>query len=36
MANQDEIELRWIFGVLRRWAWLILLATALAGAALSS
>jgi capsular polysaccharide biosynthesis protein len=33
MANQDEIELRWIFGVLRRWAWLIILCTALAGLA---
>jgi polysaccharide biosynthesis transport protein len=33
MANQDEIELRWIFGVLRRWAWLILGCTALAGLA---
>jgi capsular polysaccharide biosynthesis protein len=33
MANQDEIELRWIFGVLRRWAWLILLCTVLAGGA---
>jgi polysaccharide biosynthesis transport protein len=31
MANQDEIELRWIFGVLRRWVWLILGCTALAG-----
>jgi polysaccharide biosynthesis transport protein len=33
MANQDEIELRWIFGVLRRWVWLILGCTALAGLA---
>jgi capsular exopolysaccharide synthesis family protein len=31
MQNQDEIDLRWIFGVIRRWWWLILICTLLAG-----
>lgn len=31
MQNPDDIELRWIFGVLRRWWWLILSCTLLAG-----
>lgn len=32
MQNQDEIELRWILAVIRRWWWLILVCTLLAGA----
>jgi tyrosine-protein kinase len=33
MQNPDEIELRWIFGVFRRWWWLILGCTLVAGVA---
>lgn len=40
MSNQDVIELRWIFTVIRRWSWLIvgcmLLAAAIAFAAVSA
>lgn len=33
MRNQDTFVLRWFFGVIRRWLWLILICTTLAGIA---